>query len=424
MTRAVPTDAAGALHAAGVHAPVRPIRRIGALLGAHTLIDTYSAFVPPILGVLEVRCDLTEAQTAWLLGIGSLSSGLSQPFAAWLSDRFDSRVFGAIGLLLAAVCLSSIGRADSFATLVPLFALGMIGVGIFHPIGASSTGQASGSKRSLGVSFFFVAGMIGGIIGASLSPRLTALDDGFTLLQYMMVPGVLGAVLLHLVIRGLPHRVSHEHAREAMPTDADVRGRWAMIALLYAVNATRFTVNIALVYLFVRWAQAPFALTNPEWRQSAVAEAAAPIVGNLTALSIVGMMVGGLTAGALVRQGREKLPMILVPVILAPSILVFPIATVPAGYALAVASGIAFASMVPVTLSLAQRLLPHRTSLASGLMLGGAWAVAVTGPRIAEWAINTHGLDVAFYIAGIALAMSGLMCVLMRQSILSRVAGT
>ena len=44
-------------------------------------------------------------------GIGSLTSGLCQPIAAWLSDRLNSRIFAALGLALAAACLSS--AADS-----------------------------------------------------------------------------------------------------------------------------------------------------------------------------------------------------------------------------------------------------------------------------------------------------------------------
>jgi MFS family permease len=117
------------------------VTRLGAIVVSHTLVDVYSAFLPPLLGVLEVRCKLTVVQTAWLLGIGSIASGVSQPIAAWLSDRTDTRIFGAVGLLVAAVCLSCIGLADNFATLSWLYSLGMIGSGVFHPTGAASMGQ-------------------------------------------------------------------------------------------------------------------------------------------------------------------------------------------------------------------------------------------------------------------------------------------
>ncbi|MEE9130285.1 MAG: hypothetical protein V3T84_09720, partial [Phycisphaerales bacterium] len=80
--------------------------RLTMIVGSHTTVDLFAAIVPPLIGVLQVRCELTPQQAAWLLGVGSLSSGLSQPISAWLSDRFDSRLFGAAGLALAAICLS------------------------------------------------------------------------------------------------------------------------------------------------------------------------------------------------------------------------------------------------------------------------------------------------------------------------------
>jgi FSR family fosmidomycin resistance protein-like MFS transporter len=392
-------------------------RRLGLLLASHTLVDVYAAFVPPLLGVLEVRCQLDPAQTAWLLGIGSLTSGLSQPLSAWLGDRVDSRIFGGLGLAMAAVCISSIGHASSYPTLVLLYALGMIGVGVYHPIAASSMGHLSdmlGSRRSLGVSFFFVAGMAGGVTGAFLAPRIAALEGGFDLLRYAMIPGLLVACLLQLAIGRLPHR--HEEHRAVVRPAAEMRARWAQVGMLYAANAMRFTVNMALFYLFVRWAQARYIATHPDWTDREIADAAAPVTGNLNALLVVGMAIGGLIAGSLTRVGRERWPMVLVPILFAPFIGLFPLASVEGGYVLAILAGIGFAAMIPVTISVSQRLLPHRTSLASGLMLGGAWTLAVAGPALAEVGIHTPalGLGGTFVLTAVLLALSGLVCLPLR----------
>ncbi|MHC5024485.1 MAG: MFS transporter [Planctomycetota bacterium] len=366
MTRAAPVVAGSSAAANGI------LPRLGAVVVSHTLVDIYSAFVPPLLGVLEVRCSLSAAQTAWLLGIGSLSSGLSQPLAAWLSDRLDTRLFAAAGLVLAAVCLSCIGLAHDFKTLVPLFVVGMIGVGIFHPVGASSMGQLADGLprpgRSFGISLFFVAGMAGGISGAIIVTRLTTLPDGFELLRYLMIPGILLALVLHVAIRRVPHRQHEHHLITFDPAEA--RARWLSIWLLWTGNALRFTVNMALVYLIVRWAQNLTAASNPGWSSEQVAAEAAPIVGNLNALIVLGMAVGGLTAGALVPSGREKWPMVLVPLAGAPCIAAFPEASLWSGYGLAVLAGVGFAAMIPVTISVGQRLLPHRTSLASAAPSG------------------------------------------------------
>lgn len=430
MTQLTEVSAAQEAAIAGADATALPRRsahvrtRLAAIVASHTVVDVYSAFLPPLLGVMEVRCHLSKPEAAWLLGIGSLTSGLSQPLAAWLSDKLDSRVAGAVGLALAAVCLCSIGLANSFWTLVPLFALGMIGSGIFHPTGAASMGQMAGRRRSLGIGVFHVAGMIGGIIGVILVTRITGLQshDGFALLRWLMIPGVLLAVALHLAIRRMPHR---HHAHRAAHIDAtESRQRWRAVWLLFAANAIRFTVNMILVYLFVRWAQMRVVEWWPKLSGDAIAAAAAPIIGNLNAFLMVGMAIGGVSAGSLVKQGREKGPMVWIAIVVAPAIALFPFVGLHMAYLLAVLCGLGFAGMIPITISLAQRLLPHRTSLASGLMLGGAWTLAFIGPRAAEWCLSTLGLSQAatFALTAGLLAASGIVCMGLDRSMLRRVA--
>ena len=57
---------------------------------------------------------------------------------------------------------------------------------------------------------------------------------------------------------------------------------------------------------------------------------------------------------------------------------------VVAAFTLAVAAGVCFGGMFPVALSLGQRLLPHRTGLASGMLMGGAWFFGFFGAQIAR----------------------------------------
>jgi FSR family fosmidomycin resistance protein-like MFS transporter len=402
--------------------------RLGAVIVSHALVDVYSAFIAPLLGVLEIRCKLTAVQAAWLLGIGSLTSGFGQPIAAWLSDRIDSRLCGGLGLLLAAVCLSAIGLADSYWTLLPLYVLGMIGSGIYHPIGAASMGQLAsqlpGNKRAIGISVFHAAGMIGGIVGSIISTRIATEPGGFDLLRWLMIPGVVAAFGLHVIIRGSSHRHHQHRAMRFAPLE--IRERWRTVIMLYISNAIRFTVNMALVYLFVRWSQEVMAQRQPAWSIEQVATEAAPLNGNLNAMLLVGMLIGGISAGALVKAGREKWPMILVPLLFAPCIAVMPQAGIGVGYVLAAGCGLAFAAMVPVSISVAQRMLPHRTSLASGLMLGGAWALAFVGPRAAEWCMASAGLSLTmtFGITAALLIISSLVCLPMDLALLQRSALT
>ena len=77
---------------------------------------------------------------------------------------------------------------------------------------------------------------------------------------------------------------------------------------------------------------------------------------------------------------------------------------------LAVVVGIGFASMIPVSIALAQQCLPHQPNLASSLMMGAAWVVATLGPTCAEFCIAHYGLQTTFNLTALTLAASGLVC--------------
>ena len=58
--------------------------RLATIVGSHTTVDLFAAIVGPLIGVLQIRCELTPQQTAWLPCLGLLSSGLTQPISSLL----------------------------------------------------------------------------------------------------------------------------------------------------------------------------------------------------------------------------------------------------------------------------------------------------------------------------------------------------
>ena len=406
MTRAITQDISLELNP-----PLEPTRVVGlafgAVLLAHLAVDMLGSLVPSTLGLIEARLQLTAKQSAWLLGSGPLFSGLAQPICALVSDRLGTRVLGWVGLLLGLVGIGSLGLADSFASSAIIYALGVIGIGMFHPVGAATIGHLWHTRRTSAVSYFFVAGMVGGVLGSLLWPRLLATTGGFRLLPLVVVPGLLLVVLLQRCFSGLEPL----HVRgSAVLMPSMQRTAWLQVGFLYIGAVLRFCVNMALIYLFVRWVQSHVGALHTDWEIGAIAKASAPRVGNLNAAMMVGMGIGGMFSGVLVRPGKEKWPLVLVPVLFAPVIALFPFLPLGAGYVLATAAGIGFAAMIPVTIALAQHLMPHRTNLASSLMMGGGWAVAMFGPTLAEYGVAHFGLQTTFLATAATLVLAGLVC--------------
>ena len=251
------------------------------------------------------------------------------------------------------------------------------------------------------LSVFFLAGMIGGIAGNVISPGWVrtfaawsgregqaAVTAGLESLTWLLLPGLVLAVVLGAATLGTPHRHADAHERHNALDKKEQRRRWWAFGVLYVGNAIRFPVNMALIYLFVEWSTRLAGQRFPDAADPGVV--ASSINGPMQAAMQVGMGGGGILLGLLLRPRLEKPAFVLLPILGAIPIVVMPYADGLAGvwayiaaFAAAVVAGVCFGGMFPVSLSLGQRLLPHRTALASGMLLGGAWVWGWLGARAA-----------------------------------------
>lgn len=393
-------------------APTRPEAasgarwRAGAVIGCHTVIDAFSFVIIAMLPALVIMLEIPPQQKALLLGLGSVASGLVQPIVAWISDRFDTRLPGYLGFAVAVLAISNVGHAHTVGQLAALFALGAMGVGAFHPPAAASVGTLAGKKRARMLAVFFLAGMIGGMAGNVFTPRYVAyfahtgvgIDTraGLLALRWMMIPGLIACAVLAVAVRKVGHRAHGAHDTHASWSRDERRARWRAVWLLYASNVLRFGVNMALVYLFTEWATRHTAATlGAAASPDAIGARASSLNGMLQACMQVGMGGGGMLLGYLLGPRLEKTAFWLIPMLGALAVAALTQADhAPMGARVLLAmtgsvlAGFGFGSCVPMSLSLAARMLPHRTSLACGLMLGGAWAFAFTGPLLAELVQN------------------------------------
>lgn len=408
----------------------------GAII-AHAVVDFFSFVVVPLMSVLEGHAHMTHAQGAIMLGAGSLSSGLIQPVVALASDRFDTRALGTLGLLVAVVCVSAIGFVHSFERLLMLQIVAAAGIGAFHPVAAAAVGHLAGAHRSRGLAIFHASGMIGGTLGNIITPsyvaffaaramgasktQATGIENGLASLAWLAIPGLAFAVVLAWAIHSIPHRHHAAAADHAALPEAERRARWFAIGLLYFGNVLRFTTDMCLIQLVIRWSEVKALLaSNATELNDAARAAAAQINGPMQGAKQIGMGVGGLTIGFLIARHREKMVLVVVPLVGAAALAFMPYTGAwsrlnDTGGLLALLlcfiAGFGYAGVIPTTISLAQRLLPHRTGLASGLMMGGAWAIAFIGPQLAQWLSERLGLSGAFVAVAAILALSSVLSI-------------
>lgn len=410
-----------------------PKGKLAAIVLSHAVVDFFSALIIPLLSVLEGRAQMSPGEGAMLVAVGSLSSGVIQPVVAIVGDKRDTRVLGTIGLLVAAVAIGLIGYADNFWKLAAIQIIGSAGIGAFHPPAAAVMGHLAGKNRAVAVSVFFAAGILGGSIGAVSAP-LWASAYGLKTFVWGILPAIVVAVILAWATHGSAHRHADAHTSHRALPKKERAARWNAVWVLYAVNAMRFTVNMAMVQLLVRWSELytlaqhgvqgaitptmKAALLTPELRL-----ASSGVNGPLQAAMGLGMGVFGLAIGWLVPHNRARLAMIATPCLGALAVIALPhMSAMWSAFVLSVVVGGAYAGTMPLSIAAAQRLLPHRTTLASGLMMGGSWSLAFVGPPLAQWIYaGTNGsLATVGVVFAAMLVVSGLLILLIPRRLLDQ----
>ena len=381
--------------------------RAGVTIVTHFVVDLFSFVGVALLPLFAVLLEIPTEKKALLLGLGSLFSGAIQPVVAWASDRYDTRALGTLGFVVAVLCIGNLGMAQNYTQFAILYCLGAAGIGAYHPPAAAIVGHLGGSKRSMLIAVFFLAGMCGGIAGNVFTPRfvewmtptlggpLGGTPDsqaGVLALRWFIPIGLAFAALLAYSIHKVGHR--HDNAKDHHVSwdRSERRQRWFAVGVLYVANMMRFSVNMALVYLLVEWTgQTVLARNNAAEMSAELGIEASQLNGMLQASMQVGMGSFGILLGFLLSARFEKLAFVGLPMLGAIAMFMIPRSAmigdgieVPFAIFATVLTGVGFGAVIPVSISLAQRLLPHRTSLASGLMLGGAWMLAFVGPIFAE----------------------------------------
>ena len=279
----------------------------------HTTNDLFSNFLTPLLPKLMDRFGVGLGTAGLLVSAYSLTGSLLQPFAGLVADRVDRRLLAALGPVLVALGMGSMGLWPRFEALLFVLALAGVGSALFHASGASLVGEyAPTERRGFWLSFFGSAGNLGLSLGPIVALYVAGrwgLEALFWLTPLVLLPAL---VLLRLP----PVRRAGRPAgfRDFLRVfRGDVARLWGMATLR------------SLVFL-------SFSTTLPYW------------------------------------YATLGLPLYL-------GLLFFP-AENPLYLLLLAATGALMNAGIPVAVALAQELEPGQTATVSGLLMGFTWGFA------------------------------------------------
>lgn len=358
------------------------------IAGAHFVHDIYSAFLAPLLPLIQERLGTSYAMTG-SLAIFTQAPSLLNPFLGYLADRVSLRYFVILAPGVTATIYSLLGLAPSYVLLALLLFAGGLTIAAFHAPAPAMVARLAGNQVGKGMSLFMAAGELARALGP-LAAIAGASWFGLEGMWRLAFGGWAVSALLYLRLRHVPARL--QGARPVGFAAIWPRLRRVFAAITWLV-AARALLLVSLTTYLPLYARDELGLSL--WLSAA----------SLTILQAAGV-AGALASGTLSdRLGRQR--MLLLLLALSPVLyLLFILGPVWAAVPLLLALGLTAIAPQPVLLALVQDSFPEHRAMANGIYLAvgfviqglGIWAVGALADQV--------GLRAAFLSSGLLAFLS------------------
>jgi len=349
----------------------------------HMVTDIYQGALPATLPFLKDKLGLTYTMTGVILMMSNFTSSILQPLFGFYSDKKEKAALLPIGLLAAGIGYSLLSFPTDYYLVLFLVVISGLGVAAYHPEGYKTAHFFTGERSVTGMSVFSVGGNLGLAIGPPMAIYVTRYL-GFDALPVVILPSLLctALILTQKKTIAIPRL---DHAAKKAEEGKTTAGSYVSLFLVVAIVIMRSWTQMGLLSYI------PFYYIN-------YLKGDPVFAGNLIfvflACGAAGTLIGAPFAD---RWGHRffirltmflatiNLPLMFVPFI-ANSYLLFVVLGL---------EGMILVSTFSVTIVMAQRLLPNRLGVASGLMVGFAIGTGGIGVTLLGIVADNFGVPVA-----------------------------
>lgn len=349
----------------------------------HMVTDIYQGALPATLPFLKDKLGLTYTMTGVILMVANFTSSILQPLFGFYSDKKEKPALLTIGLLAAGIGYSLLSLPASYYPALFLVVISGLGVAAYHPEGYKTAHFFTGERSVTGMSVFSVGGNLGLAIGPPMAIYVTRYL-GFDALPVVVIPSLLCAALIltqkkTIAIPRLEHTARQSDA--AKPTTGSYVSLFLVVAIVIMRSWTQMGLLSYIPFYYINYLKG-----DPVF--------AGNLIFVFLACGAAGTLIGAPFAD---RWGHRffirltmflatiNLPLMFVPYI-ANSYLLFVVLGL---------EGMILVSTFSVTIVMAQRLLPNRLGVASGLMVGFAIGTGGIGVTLLGIVADNFGVPVA-----------------------------
>ena len=167
--------------------------------GGHFINDVYTGFLNPIMPFIAEQVKISMPIATIILSCSHIFSSLLQPFFGFFADNMRKRALIFWGLIFTSVFISFAPATQNLFNMILFIMLGSLGSSLFHPqsLGLISRFSKSDVVRNMGIFIAF------GTLGYSMGPLFSSFIAqyfGLNKMPYLALLGVTWAILMFKMV--------------------------------------------------------------------------------------------------------------------------------------------------------------------------------------------------------------------------------
>ncbi len=375
------------------------------LCGGHFINDIYTGVLNPIMPFIAAKIGITMAIATIILTVSHIFSSLLQPLFGYFADNIVKRSFIFWGLILSSIFIPLSALAHNPFILVLFIIFGSIGSSLFHPqaLGfASRFAEKGNAGKSMAV--FVAMGTLGYSFGPIISSAITQFL-GMPRMPLMTIFGILWALLMFAFVPKLS-------LSEPVRAKIDFKTAFKRILTNRKLNILNIIAMLKTMIMSACFILLPFLWKNMGYK---------PFYIGMALFMFI--FAGGI--GSLISSNLEKrigaanvfyISMIsTMPLMF---LFIFTCSSHPA-MSLIVFVIMGFITMMatPVTMVMAQNVIPEYKSIISGFINGFSWGIVAIAMSLLGFIAEKFGItNVLLFVSVIPAVCSVLIKELFKEN--------
>lgn len=375
------------------------------LSGGHFINDIYTGVLNPIMPFIAAKIGLSMAIATIILTVSHIFSSLLQPLFGYFADNIVKRSFIFWGLILSSIFIPLSALSDNPFILVIFIIIGSIGSSLFHP---QALGFASrfANKLNPGKSMAVFVAM--GTLGYSCGPIISSGITQFLGMHKMPLMTCLGVMWALLMFKFVP-KLS---LSEPVLSKINFKTAFKRILTNRKLNILNVIAMLKTMIMSACFILLPFLWKNMGYKPF--------YIGMALFLFIFAGGIGSLLSNSVERRIGAANVFYISMISTLPLMILFVLtysAHPTISLVIFVITGFITMMATPVTMVMAQNVLPEYKSIISGFINGFSWGIVAVAMSLLGFVAENFGItNVLIFVAAIPALCSILVKELFKET--------